>query len=65
MFVSPPFIQDLAIVGKTLFNAFRFWGPENTGPNPDHPFLSNAQGLPWPSVPWEPYSESLIVSGAL
>ena len=50
----PPLIQDLAIVGKTLFNVFWFWGPKNTGPNPDYPFQRNPQGLPGPTVPWEP-----------
>ena len=34
---SPPLIQDLAIVGKVLFNVFWFWAPKSTGPNPDHP----------------------------
>ena len=29
----------MAIVWVTLFNAFCFWGPKNTGPNPDHPFF--------------------------
>ena len=44
--LSPPLIQGLAIVAKTRFNVFWFWGPKNTGPNPDHPFESNPQGRP-------------------
>ena len=32
----PPLIQDLVIAGKVLFNVLWFWGPKNTGPNPDH-----------------------------
>ena len=46
--------------GKDLFNVFCFWGPRNTGPNPDHPFQNNLQGLPGPSVPWGPYSGRLF-----
>ena len=29
--LSPPLIQDMAIIGKTLFNVLRFWGPKNVG----------------------------------
>ena len=53
--LRPPLIQDLAIVGKVLLNAFHFWGPKNSGPNPDYPFSNNLQDLPGPSVPWGPY----------
>ena len=27
------------LFGVTLFNVFCFWGPKNTGANPDHSFL--------------------------
>ena len=50
----------MAIVWKPLFNVFCFWGPTKKGPKPDHPLQSNFQGLPRPSVPWEPYSGRLI-----
>ena len=36
--VPPALIQLKAAVGKTFFNVLCFWGPRNTGPNPDHPF---------------------------
>ena len=38
MYFGRRIFQDLAIVGKVLFDVFCFWGPKNTGPNPDHPF---------------------------
>ena len=46
---------------------FVFWDPKDTGPNQDHPFQNNLQGLRGPSVPWSPYSGRLfsIFSGAL
>ena len=56
---SPPLIQDMAIVWVTLFNLFCFWGPKNTGPNPDHPEIIS-KASPSAPAPWDPYSGRLI-----
>ena len=43
---SPPLIQDMAIVWVTLLNVCCFWGPKNSGPNPDHPFKKKKSPRP-------------------
>ena len=64
---SPPFIQDLALVGKTLFYVFGFWGQTLSYPQFDNPpepskILCNVVSrplLPEPEI-LGPYSGSLI-----